>query len=105
MRSEPDEGAAINFDAETWPLGYADNAPIVLDRIRQHGLPDGMLGAVELEHWLDRRKGGRSVGRQDGKRWDHAGTQWMHAWDEDRAKQHSRYRAALAVPWLPPSMG
>ena len=67
MRSEPDEGAAINFDAETWPLGYADNAPIVLDRIRQHGLPDGMLGAVELEHWLDRRKGGRSVGRQDGK--------------------------------------
>src|SRR5436190_7415138 len=45
---------AVDGDAEAWAVGDAHNAADVLDRARQDGLAEGVLGAVELQERLQR---------------------------------------------------
>src|SRR5262249_34753094 len=59
---------AVDLDAKTGAIGHAYDAAGMFDRRDQKRLPDRVFGAVELQHWLEGRKGGRRVRRQNGQK-------------------------------------
>src|SRR3954470_17930522 len=63
---EPLQGAAVDLDAQAGAVRNRDDAAHMLDRCAQDGLADRVLGAVELEDWVERGQGGWSVRRQHG---------------------------------------